>query len=129
MYEFEYNQSDAEYKFILRASRKMNGKSAVNLIPQGRTVFPAVRIARPAAQPCPAHAAWRAPAASFFVDPEHLYCTRLDDKRVRFTCYGEFVPLGRRTPPTKALEVRLKSLIAHALPDAADWCDYNVCDV
>ena len=30
---------------------------------------------------------------------------------------------------SKALEVRLKSLIAHALPDAADWCDYNVCDV
>ena len=71
----------------------------------------------------------RAPAASFFVDPEHLYCTRLDDARVRFTCYGEFVPLGRQTPPTKALEARLTSLIEHALPDVANWCDYNVCDV
>ena len=71
----------------------------------------------------------RAPGASFFVDPEHLYCTRLDEKRVRFTCYGEFVPLSGRTPPTRALQERLKSLIAHAVPDASEWSDYVSCDV
>ena len=70
-----------------------------------------------------------APEASFFVDPEHLYCTRLDEERIRFTCYGEFVPLSGRTPPTKALETRLKSLIAHAVPDASEWCDFVDCDV
>ena len=70
----------------------------------------------------------RAPEASFFVEPEHLYCTRLDDDRVRFTCYGEFVPL-RKTPPTEALETRLKSLIAHAVPDASEWCDFVDCEV
>ena len=69
-----------------------------------------------------------APEASFFVDPEHLYCTRLDGDRVRFTCYGEFVPL-RPTPPTKALETRLKSLIAHAVPDASEWCNFVDCEV
>ena len=37
---------------------------------------------------------------------------------MRFTCYGEFVPLSGRTPPTEALETRLKSLIAYAVPDA-----------
>ena len=71
----------------------------------------------------------RAPKASFFVEPEHLYCTRLDDERIRFTCYGEFVPLSGRTPPTEALETRLKSLIAHAVPDASEWSDYVSCDV
>ena len=70
----------------------------------------------------------RAPEASFFVDPEHLYCTRLDAARVRFTCYGEFVPL-RKTPPTKALETRLKSLIAHAVPHASEWSDFVDCEV
>ena len=70
----------------------------------------------------------RAPAASFFVEPEHLYCTRLDEKRVRFTCYGEFVPL-RPTPPTEALETRLKNLIAHAVPDADTWSDFRSCEV
>jgi len=70
----------------------------------------------------------RAPEASFFVDPEHLYCTRLDGDRVRFTCYGEFLPL-RPTPPTRALQERLKSLIAHAVPDADTWSDYVSCDV
>ena len=70
-----------------------------------------------------------APEASFFVDPEHLYCTRLDDDRVRFTCYGEFVPLSGWTPPTDALETRLKSLIEYAVPDADAWCDYVSCDV
>ena len=71
----------------------------------------------------------RAPSASFFVDPEHLYCTPLDGDRVRFTCYGEFVPLSGRTPPTRALQERLKSLIAHAVPDASEWSDYVSCDV
>ena len=70
----------------------------------------------------------RAPSASFFVDPEHLYCTRLDGERVRFTCYGEFVPL-RPTPPTKALETRLKNLIEYAVPDASEWCDFVDCEV
>ena len=70
----------------------------------------------------------RAPTASFLCDPEHLYCTRLDEERVRFTCYGEFVPL-RPTPPTEALETRLKSLIDYAVPDASEWCDYISCDV
>jgi D-amino-acid dehydrogenase len=70
----------------------------------------------------------RAPEASFFVEPEHLYCTRLDDDRVRFTCYGELVPL-RPTPPTEALEARLKSLIAHAVPDASEWSDFVDCEV
>ena len=71
----------------------------------------------------------RAPAASFFVEPEHLYCTRLDGERVRFTCYGEFVPLSGRTPPTRALEERLKSLIDYAVPDASEWSDYVDCEV
>ena len=70
-----------------------------------------------------------APKASFFVDPEHLYCTRLDEERVRFTCYGEFVPLSGWTPPTKALETRLKNLIEYAVPHASEWCDYISCDV
>ena len=70
----------------------------------------------------------QAPEASFFVEPEHLYCTRLDEERVRFTCYGEFVPL-RKAPPTKALETRLKSLIAHAVPDASEWCNFVDCEV
>mgnify|MGYP002876673619 FL=1 len=69
-----------------------------------------------------------APEASLFVSPEHLYCTRLDEERIRFTCYGEFVPL-RPTPPTKALETRLKSLIAHAVPDASEWCNFVDCEV
>ena len=71
----------------------------------------------------------RAPAASFFVEPEHLYCTRLDGERVRFTCYGEFVPLSGRTPPTRALEARLKSLIEYAVPDASEWCNFVDCEV
>ena len=69
-----------------------------------------------------------APKASFFVDPEHLYCTRLDEERVRFTCYGEFVPL-RKTPPTKVLETRLKNLIEYAVPEASEWSDYRECAV
>ena len=71
----------------------------------------------------------RTPAASFIVDPEHLYCTRLDDERVRFTCYGEFVPLSGRTPPTAALETRLKKLIEYAVPHASEWSDYRECGV
>ena len=71
----------------------------------------------------------RAPEASFLVDPEHLYCTRLDATRIRFTCYGEFVPLSGWTPPTAALETRLKNLIEYAVPDASVWSDYVSCDV
>jgi len=70
----------------------------------------------------------RAPEASFFVHPKHLYCTRLDEERVRFTCYGEFVPL-RKTPPTAALETRLKRLIDYAVPDASEWSDFVDCEV
>ena len=58
----------------------MNGKSAVNFIRWGRTFFLGVRIGRPAAQPCPAHAAWRAPAASFArtknTRPQHAHPRR-----------------------------------------------------
>jgi D-amino-acid dehydrogenase len=70
-----------------------------------------------------------APEASFFVDPEHLYCTRLDAARVRFTCYGEFIPLSGGTPSTKALETRLKNLIEYAVPEASEWSDYRQCEV
>jgi glycine/D-amino acid oxidase-like deaminating enzyme len=71
----------------------------------------------------------RAPSASFFVEPEHLYCTRLDATRIRFTCYGEFVPLSGWTPPTRALQERLKRLIAHAVPHASEWSDFVDCEV
>ena len=47
---------------------------------------------------------------------------------MRFSCYGELVPVGHREP-TASLRRRLRALVEHALPDADDWCDWRDADV